>query len=52
METIRTVAPQWRRKHKIILKASFSWQSDKAGKQMEEVLSQTMGGMWIFDNSN
>lgn len=51
LSVTKIIKPQWKRKYKILIKASFIKQDDRVEKQIEEILSQTMGGMWVFDNS-
>lgn len=43
----KIIHPQWKRKHKIILRARFS-DDKKQLKDVKQVVARTLGEMWVF----
>ena len=50
MKNILVIPPQWKRKHKIIIKANFSKLTKEEQEDLDNKLAMTLWSMWLFDD--
>jgi len=50
MQITKIIPPQWKRKHKIIIKAHFPKLTKKEQEELDKKLAMTLWNMWLFDD--